>query len=178
MRYTRGLISFIVIAMVVGVGFFVLSTDQVKAQPDCLLTIEKVATPANNVAFPFSVTGDITSEFTLMDPGNTTTDIGLDFPDVITITEEPPAGWELGGIECVEGTSTCGPVFCLNITIDEATNSITAECRDDDEGSCTFTNVLTPPRAVPTLSQWGLIAMAGVLGIVGFLVLRRRKATA
>jgi hypothetical protein len=31
---------------------------------------------------------------------------------------------------------------------------------------------------VPTLSQLGLIAMAGILGIVGFIVMRRRKATA
>ncbi len=29
--------------------------------------------------------------------------------------------------------------------------------------------------AIPTLSEWGLIAMAGVLGIVGFMVMRRRK---
>ena len=28
---------------------------------------------------------------------------------------------------------------------------------------------------VPTLSQWGLIAMAGILGIVGFMVMRRRS---
>ncbi|MCH7519768.1 MAG: IPTL-CTERM sorting domain-containing protein, partial [Candidatus Dadabacteria bacterium] len=26
--------------------------------------------------------------------------------------------------------------------------------------------------------EWGLIAMAGILGIVGFMVMRRRKATA
>ena len=32
--------------------------------------------------------------------------------------------------------------------------------------------------AIPTLSEWGLIAMAGILGIVGFMVMRRRKATA
>jgi len=31
---------------------------------------------------------------------------------------------------------------------------------------------------IPTLSEWGLIAMAGVLGIVGYLVIRRRKVTA
>ena len=31
---------------------------------------------------------------------------------------------------------------------------------------------------IPTLSQWGLIAMAGVLGIVGFMVMRRRKVRA
>ena len=35
-----------------------------------------------------------------------------------------------------------------------------------------------PPRNVPTLSEWGLIAMAGILGIVGFMVMRRRKVTA
>ncbi len=35
-----------------------------------------------------------------------------------------------------------------------------------------------PPRNVPTLSEWGLIAMAGILGIVGFIVLRRRRVAA
>ena len=33
-------------------------------------------------------------------------------------------------------------------------------------------------KDVPTLSEWGLIAMAGVLGVVGFMVMRRRKVTA
>ncbi|MEM7009642.1 MAG: IPTL-CTERM sorting domain-containing protein [Thermodesulfobacteriota bacterium] len=33
-------------------------------------------------------------------------------------------------------------------------------------------------RNVPTMSEWGLIAMAGVLGIIGYMILRRRKATA
>ena len=40
---------------------------------------------------------------------------------------------------------------------------------------CTEPVVLQP---IPTLSEWGLIAMAGVLGIVGFMVMRRRKVTA
>lgn len=31
---------------------------------------------------------------------------------------------------------------------------------------------------VPTLSEWGLITMAGILGIIGFMVIRRRKVTA
>jgi hypothetical protein len=35
--------------------------------------------------------------------------------------------------------------------------------------------VVTP---IPTLSEWGLIAMAGILGIVGFMILRRRKVSA
>lgn len=39
-------------------------------------------------------------------------------------------------------------------------------------------NEIIPERDVPTLSEWGLISMAGILGIVGFMVMRRRKATA
>ena len=31
---------------------------------------------------------------------------------------------------------------------------------------------------VPTLSEWGLISMAAILGIVGFMVIRRRQVTA
>ncbi len=34
------------------------------------------------------------------------------------------------------------------------------------------------PADVPTLSEWGLISMAAVLGIVGFMVIRRKRATA
>ena len=45
---------------------------------------------------------------------------------------------------------------------------------------CNLTTGLceAPARNVPTLSEWVLIAMAGILGIVGFIVMRRRKATA
>ena len=32
-------------------------------------------------------------------------------------------------------------------------------------------------RNIPTLSEWGLIAMAGVLGIIGLIAIHRRKAT-
>ena len=34
------------------------------------------------------------------------------------------------------------------------------------------------PRPIPALSQWGLIAMAGIIGIVGLIVLRRKKVSA
>lgn len=35
-----------------------------------------------------------------------------------------------------------------------------------------------PLKDVPTLSEWGLIAMASLLGIVGFMVVRRRQVAA
>ncbi len=39
-------------------------------------------------------------------------------------------------------------------------------------------NAVMLPTNVPTLSEWGLITMAGILGIVGLIVIRRRKVTA
>lgn len=41
-----------------------------------------------------------------------------------------------------------------------------------------FPNPPDVVRNVPTLSEWGLIAMAGILGLVGFIVIRRRNAAA
>jgi len=39
-------------------------------------------------------------------------------------------------------------------------------------------NVCVEAADIPTLSEWGLVAMAGVLGIVGFIVARRRMVKA
>ena len=35
--------------------------------------------------------------------------------------------------------------------------------------------LVRPTRNVPTLSEWGLVAMAGVLGVIGFIAIRRKK---
>ncbi len=42
------------------------------------------------------------------------------------------------------------------------------------KGSC----VIPGPNPIPTLSEWGLIAMAGLMGIIGFMVIRRKRAVA
>jgi hypothetical protein len=39
-------------------------------------------------------------------------------------------------------------------------------------------NVLSVPVNVPTLSQWSLIVMVGILGIAGFVVIRKRQLSA
>jgi len=38
--------------------------------------------------------------------------------------------------------------------------------------------VVVPSAPIPTISEWGMIAMAGILGVIGFMVIRRRKITA
>lgn len=41
-----------------------------------------------------------------------------------------------------------------------------------------FYEFIAISRPIPTLSEWGLIAMAGVLGLVGILAVRKRQVTA
>ena len=84
--------------------------------------------------------------------------------------------------ECAGGEgalSTCQTQVCMDnpglCVFDED-----AICVAGDEigtGSC----VSPQPTSVPTLSGWGLMSLAvvlGILGIAGFMVMRRRKVTA
>jgi exosortase sorting signal-containing protein len=50
--------------------------------------------------------------------------------------------------------------------------SVTSGFAGDTQFSCGGTFV----AAIPTLSEWGLITMAGVLGIIGLLAIRRKRA--
>ena len=91
-------------------------------------------------------------------------------------------GTSLGGTNCSDWTSIAsmpgvqGGIFDHTNdewTIDEPTSF---NCDNTDLFLYCFEQCDNPPPAVPTLSQWGLIAMAGILGIVGFMVMRRGKA--
>jgi hypothetical protein len=167
--------------MLVGLGFLMLSTGHVRAGGDiCPMTIEKVADPADDTEFNFSVTGGNIFDDILMDPSKPSFSFDLmDGNADTTVLEEVPPGWILN-IECTVpgGTGCVGPGgTCLIIT--EIPNGLIFDCLDVAAGdnTCTFTNVKLVTN-IPTLSEWGLIAMAGILGIVGFMVIRRRKVTA
>lgn len=180
MRYALNSISLLILTTIIGAGFLALGTGRAGAQEQpCTATIQKVADPADDTTFNFSISGDIVGELNLSDPGDPSTFVGLGIDDTVTITENVPPGWELASIECTEGTTDCGSgVFepCLTATVDG--NSVTFFCEDNDTASCVFTNVRTLGQ-IPTLSEWGLIAMAGIMGLVGlFIVMRRRKAAA
>ncbi len=59
-----------------------------------------------------------------------------------------------------------GPIICRTEDFIEG-----ALC-NDDIGLC------TQESNIPTLSEWGLIAMAGVLGVIGLIVAARRRKAA
>jgi len=108
-----------------------------------------------------------------------------------------PGGSFTPGEVCITASNTCE-------TPDQNTGccviSVGRECSDDKqftdcdlegiawfpEISCSAlgpqvcpTSLGSEDRAnVPALSQWALIAVAAVLGIVGFIVIRRRQTTA
>lgn len=178
-------ISMLIIALVVGLGFMVISTNQASAGMalPCNLVIEKVEIPDNARLFDFDIVGSIQDQFSLSD--GDLNNIGMDINDIAIVTEDIPDGYSLD-IQCTAGSNNCGNgtfVPCLTIDLLPDGNGVVAVCIDNDTGSCTFTNTEgTPPppvtAQVPTLSEWGLIAMAGVLGLIAFVVLRRKKALA
>ena len=81
-----------------------------------------------------------------------------------------------------EGFSGRSTIDCCQITsttcFEPPVGSI---CRGDflENAFCDETNGRCRRISnVPTLSEWGLVIMSGVLGIIGFMVIRRRKVTA
>jgi len=89
------------------------------------------------------------------------------------------------------GLATVEPIFCClseNGCVDNrllppdaviacqaGTIQENAVC-NENTGSCVSLDTIH--AAIPTVSEWGLIAMATILGIAGFMIIRRRKATA
>lgn len=183
MNSNYNLFSFLIV--VVAIGFLFTGTLDANAQDRCRVTIEKAADPADNTLFEFSVTGDQNFEFTLADPAVTTEIINLIAEEDldVTVRELVPSGWILDSIECtIPSGGFCGnpnpppaAVPCLNIT--EVEDGLNFQCLDSSEVTCTFTNVPLV-RNIPTMSQWGLIAMAGILVLIGIWGITRKKAEA
>ncbi len=89
----------------------------------------------------------------------------------------PEKGYSQLPIGCCQYETSCAILF--EGDQDNCSNSggeveLSADC-DHDSGLCIMEPV---SRNVPTLSEWGLIATAGILGFIGFMVIRRRKVTA
>ncbi len=182
MRYTRSLISFVFLIMFVGLALLFLISDFANAGlSPCSIGIEKIAIPADNTPFDFSVTGDQTFGFTLRDPNQSSTSFNLINSDTVDVTEEVPLGWVLDEIECTEPPG---------VIISEIPFGIRFLCMDmtgpGDAIQCNFINrmeapptqpppTLAPISEIPTISQWGLISLAVVLGILGIAILRLRK---
>jgi len=142
-----------------------LSAENSFAQ-DCFITVEKVAPGAEGQEFQFNgeVEDGAVFAFTVT-AGDSASGGASTLPAVIT--EVPVAGWRFGGIECLPG----GGVAILEVLED----GWVEQCVNPNlETFCTVTNV-RDTSAVPTLSDWGMIAAAAGLGLIGvFYAVRKR----
>ena len=175
--YIRKALPFYVFALsVLGLLLIPSFYDTAIAQPDCGVTICKSAPqlpPADSegelVFFPFTeIRGQSVFEFTLA-ANSRCTGAGLDTGQSNEIIEEPFEGWELVDIDC-EGDP--------GIVITLIEDGVSAHCQSQGFTICTFTNRRVP--AVPTMSEWGMMAAAGGLALIGvfFAVRRKRRAQA
>lgn len=165
-HYGRLYSFFLLLALISGAFF--LSAGAGHAQP-CLVQMTKVAEGGEGLRFDFLVEfagGTGFAEFF----GGQTVVVNISSGEDITLTELPNPGWVLAERSC-EATSA-------GIEVTEIEDGVIFNCSQAIEGvvqaECTFVNVSTAAN-IPTLSEWGMIAAAAGLGIVGvFFVLRRR----
>jgi hypothetical protein len=85
------------------------------------------------------------------------------------VVEEPLPVWILADIECSDSA---------RVEASFIDNGVSLDCLGGTEITCTFTNV-RDRTTVPALSEWGMIAAAAGLALIGvFFAVRRRRAAA
>jgi cysteine-rich repeat protein len=98
-------------------------------------------------------------------------------------------GNTLSGDGCSNDCSTIQPGYvcpvpgepCMQGACGDGIVTSPEECDDGNDSpgdGCSATCQLEVAHNVPALSLWGLLALAGVLGIIGLMVIRRRKLRA
>ncbi len=162
MRY---IISILFVAVIASSGALLFSAD-VKAQ-GCAILLDVETIPESETEFPFTVTGAVTEEFTLQPLG-----IGKAFlliNETVTVTQGAVDGWVLRDIDCEFGEED-------DVTTTIVNSGVTIACDGNANATCTFINSRT--ETIPTLSEWGAIALVLGFGVVGYFVIRRRQVTA
>jgi hypothetical protein len=168
--YLRKALPFYVFALSV-LGLLLIPSLSDTAHAQCAVQICKSAPELSEgevVFFPFKISfGDIEVFPLIAANGNC---LGEAFGgDDFQIEEEFFPGWILEGVECSDSA-------LINVTFIE--NGVSLDCLGGTEITCTFTNVRgSVATNVPTLSEWGMIAAAGGLALIGvFFAVRRKRA--
>ena len=135
----------------------------------CAVSICKSAESSGDTIFPFTIgASDISGRFGLFGEGEgSCVTIHIDQGATGFAIEDILPGWVLDNIDC----ELIGVDFnIVDNRVDFLCNASTVN------GTCTFTNIPGETASnVPTLSEWGMIAAAAGLMLVGvFFVLRKR----
>ena len=129
----------------------------------CDVTIGKTALPDDGTVFDFTAPGSSEPEFTLTNDEEI--DIKISAGEDVDVTETLLLGWRLNYVECLNADG---------VFISDIENGVNLACGPNGGSvECNFAN--TNIRNIPTMSEWGLIATALVLGMAGFYVIYRRR---
>ncbi|MEW6144561.1 MAG: hypothetical protein AB1598_06030 [Thermodesulfobacteriota bacterium] len=142
-------------------------TDSANAQ-SCFVGYCNVTVQGGHVEFSYirDFGGGNTDEFFL---GNGACSVLFKIGSEV-VTQNETEGFVLDHVECDTGSG---------ILVTEVENGVALECiTQSTEGTCTFFNRPVESN-IPTLSEWGMIAAAAGLGLVGvWFAVRRRRARA
>lgn len=150
-------------------GVLFLSAERSNAQRGCHITVCKQAEGAGDQLFHFTIIlrGDQSTQI-IQRFVTVGCDVGFTvLPGVDgQITEEPVPGWPLTITKCESASG---------VIIDNIDNGIDISCTEptDEDTVCTFVNGAV--SNIPTLSEWGMIAAAAGLGLIGFFFSVRRR---
>lgn len=139
----------------------ILEIDPVTCDPQILITEDQIIalTGGTSVDIEGGVCIDTNMNLFIGDDGDVN---GTDEPNIIKVPILTPH---------------LASIFVSQAEIDNLYATISPGGDPRLEGSCGVKQVDTEV-GIPTLSEWGLIAMAAILGIVGFIVARRRMVKA
>ena len=167
----KGLYVCLFVLSALGLLSVPLFTDNASAQPPCNVEICKIAPqlpPSQSeddlVFFDFTeIRNGSENDFSLA-ANERCTGGSYDVGESAEIVEVPLEGWKLLDVECSNSPG-------ISTALIE--NGVSVRCVSEGFISCTFTNVRVP--VIPTLSEWGMIAAAAGLALVGVFFAVRRK---
>ncbi len=169
MRKIPNILYVFLFVSVFAIGSFIVESQSAfagKGVQGCEVEVVLNAIPEGDTEFTFiSTPGD---EFTLVETGEWFKILFVPIGGSLQVTEIVPEGWTLVDVSC-ESRGSEGFILIEN--------GFFLESCVGDLLVCNFVNALEV-RPIPALSQWGIIAAAVVLGIVGIVFYSRRKAAA
>jgi hypothetical protein len=169
----RGIFSLLKVSVfLLAAGIAASFGASAQAQQPCSVEICKSAPGAGDQGFQIDfIDSGGTDTVELFDDSDCFTP-QLNFNADVDIVEQPTPGWTLADVECQTS---------IGITITDIPGGVTALCTTEAEAraSCTFLNLRGESSGIPPLSEWGMIAAAVGLVLIGaFYAMRRRKASA
>ena len=150
-------------------GALFLTAGESRAQGPCLVQVTKVAEGGEGILFDFQV--EINGQTGLAGFfGGQTVVVNVSSGEEVTLTELPNPGWVLAESSC--------EAVAPGIEVTGIEGGVVINCQQPIaqtvQAECTFTNVRAAAN-IPTLSEWGMIAAAGGLALIGVFFAVRRK---